>query len=257
MTEDPYKVLGVSPTASDEEIQKAYRKLVKKYHPDVNPGNEAAEKKMREINAAYDHIKNIREGKAPNGSAYGGAYGGGSANSGGGYYGNFGGFSWEDIFGQGFGNYSQEESTTELTAARNYINTAHYREALNVLNSVDVSQRNARWYYFNALANFGLGNKIEAMSSARQVQKWIRIILNISSLYQDFKTEAQHTVSTAEVIRLCVVREIFVFHFVWQIYFAVCASDHSKNHKKAFKTDFIVGLIFYPLTIYLVKPIIY
>lgn len=171
MTEDPYKVLGVSPTASDEEIQKAYRKLVKKYHPDVNPGNEAAEKKMREINAAYDHIKNIREGKAPNGSAYGGAYGGGSANSGGGYYGNFGGFSWEDIFGQGFGNYSQEESTTELTAARNYINTAHYREALNVLNSVDVSQRNARWYYFNALANFGLGNKIEAMSSAQQAAK--------------------------------------------------------------------------------------
>ena len=55
MTEDPYKVLGVSPSASDEEIQKAYRKLVKKYHPDVNPGDENAERKMREINAAYDH----------------------------------------------------------------------------------------------------------------------------------------------------------------------------------------------------------
>ena len=43
MTEDPYKVLGVSPSASDDEIQKAYRKLVKKYHPDVNPGDENAE----------------------------------------------------------------------------------------------------------------------------------------------------------------------------------------------------------------------
>lgn len=48
MTEDPYKVLGVSPSASDDEIQKAYRKLVKKYHPDVNPGDENAERKMRE-----------------------------------------------------------------------------------------------------------------------------------------------------------------------------------------------------------------
>ena len=63
MTEDPYKVLGVPPTASDDEIQKAYRKMVKKYHPDVNPGDETAEKKMREINAAYDQIRNIREGK--------------------------------------------------------------------------------------------------------------------------------------------------------------------------------------------------
>ena len=81
MTEDPYKVLGVSPSASDDEIQKAYRKLVKKYHPDVNPGDENAERKMREINAAYDQIRNIREGKAT------GGYSGAGQNTGGGYYG--------------------------------------------------------------------------------------------------------------------------------------------------------------------------
>lgn len=169
MTSDPYKVLGVSPNASDDEIQKAYRRLVKKYHPDVNPGDENAEKKMREINAAYDQIRNIREGKASyggqNGNPYGNPYGN-AGNSGGGYY---GGFSWEDIFGSGFGGYSQQqEATTELTAARNYINAGHYREALNVLNSVDSSQRNARWYYFHALANYGIGNRIEAMSDAEQ-----------------------------------------------------------------------------------------
>ncbi len=168
MTSDPYKVLGVSPNASDDEIQKAYRRLVKKYHPDVNPGDENAEKKMREINAAYDQIRNIREGKASyggqNGNPYGNPYG--NAGNGGGYY---GGFSWEDIFGSGFGGYSQQqEATTELTAARNYINAGHYREALNVLNSVDSSQRNARWYYFHALANYGIGNRIEAMSDAEQ-----------------------------------------------------------------------------------------
>lgn len=166
MTEDPYKVLGVSQSASDEEIQKAYRKLVKKYHPDVNPGDENAERKMREINAAYDQIKNIREGKAS------GSYGNtGSSQTSGGYYGNFGGFSWEDIFGQAYGGgFSQQhnEATNELTAARNYINSGYYREALNVLNSVNPAERNARWYYFHALANYGLGNKIEAMNSAQQ-----------------------------------------------------------------------------------------
>ena len=54
MMMDPYKVLGVAPGASEEEIKKAHRTLAKKYHPDLNPGNEAAAEKMNEINAAYD-----------------------------------------------------------------------------------------------------------------------------------------------------------------------------------------------------------
>ena len=57
MVQDPYKVLGVSPDASDEEIKKAYRDLTKKYHPDLNPDNPAAADKMNDINAAYDQIK--------------------------------------------------------------------------------------------------------------------------------------------------------------------------------------------------------
>lgn len=59
MTEtDPYKVLGVPSSASKDEVTKAYRKLAKKYHPDLNPGDEAAAKKMSEVNAAYDAIIN-------------------------------------------------------------------------------------------------------------------------------------------------------------------------------------------------------
>ena len=58
MYQDPYKVLGVSPDASDEEIKKAYRDLTKKYHPDLNPNDPEAAKKMNEINAAYDQLKN-------------------------------------------------------------------------------------------------------------------------------------------------------------------------------------------------------
>ena len=56
MMMDPYKVLGVAPGASEEEIKKAHRTLAKKYHPDLNPGNAAAAEKMNEINAAYDII---------------------------------------------------------------------------------------------------------------------------------------------------------------------------------------------------------
>lgn len=55
---DPYVVLGVSPDASEEEIKKAYRRLAKKYHPDLNPGDKEAARKMQEVNAAYEQIQN-------------------------------------------------------------------------------------------------------------------------------------------------------------------------------------------------------
>ena len=60
MIQDPYKVLGVRPDASDEEIKRAYRELAKKYHPDRNPGDAEAARRMQEINAAYDQIKTRR-----------------------------------------------------------------------------------------------------------------------------------------------------------------------------------------------------
>ncbi len=54
--EDPYKILGVSKSATDAEIKKAYRKLAKKYHPDLNPSDKASESKFQEISAANDII---------------------------------------------------------------------------------------------------------------------------------------------------------------------------------------------------------
>ena len=54
MVMDPYKVLEISPGATEEEIKKAHRRLAKKYHPDLNPGDEVAAQRMNEINAAYD-----------------------------------------------------------------------------------------------------------------------------------------------------------------------------------------------------------
>jgi chaperone protein DnaJ len=63
MAEDFYQILGVSKSASDAEIKKAYRKLARKYHPDVNPGNKAAEEKFKQLSAAFEVLSNPQKRK--------------------------------------------------------------------------------------------------------------------------------------------------------------------------------------------------
>ena len=149
MIDDPYKVLGVSPDASDEEVKRAYRALAKKYHPDLNPGDREAARKMQEINAAYEQIKNP-EKASQNGPGGYGSYGG--------YYDPFGGYRQQSYGGEGDDRYQQ--------AAFQYIRFGRFQEALNALNSA--SQRNARWYYLSALANDGLGNQVTALEHIRR-----------------------------------------------------------------------------------------
>ncbi len=67
---DPYKVLGISPNASDDEVKKAYRELARKYHPDNyvnNPLADLAQEKMKEINEAYDQITKQRSSGSSSG----------------------------------------------------------------------------------------------------------------------------------------------------------------------------------------------
>ncbi len=160
---DPYKVLGVSPGASEAEITKAYRKLAKKYHPDLNPGDETAAAKMSEINAAYDKLKNgdtSSSGTGYSSTGYSGSTGG--YNPYGGSYNPFEGFG-------GFGGYGQQSSSqrsyTEMDSVRAYLRASQYAQALHVLS--EITDRNAEWYYYSAIANYGAGNTITARNHAQ------------------------------------------------------------------------------------------
>ncbi len=148
MIDDPYKVLGVSPDASDEEIKKAYRKLAKKYHPDLNPGDPVAEKKMQQVNAAYEQIKNPEK-----------------ANPSGGYGGSYRGYGSYDPYG-GYGQQSQDQGDPYQQAAYKYLRFGQYQQALNALENS--TQRNARWYYLSAMAHSGLGNQVTALEHIRR-----------------------------------------------------------------------------------------
>ena len=180
---DPYKILGVSRDATDDEIKKAYRSLSRKYHPDANinnPNKAQAEEMFKRVQQAYEQIMKERQyGGSASGSGYGSnsGYGQGYGNSGySGYqsrnangYGNYGGFGGFGGFG-GYGNNQQRQRNDndpiEFQAASNYINAGHYQEALNVLNRM--TDRGARWYYLSAIANSGLGNQINALEYARK-----------------------------------------------------------------------------------------
>ena len=134
---------------------RAYRKLSRKYHPDANinnPNKNQAEEKFKEVQQAYEQIMKERE-YGSNGGASGG-YGGYG-------YGSFGGFGGQ----QRQSTYEDEESVRRRAAA-NFVQSGHYQEAMNVLDSL--SQKNGEWYYISSMANMGMGNNVKALEHIRE-----------------------------------------------------------------------------------------
>lgn len=130
---DPYKVLGVKPTDSDDTIKEAYRKLARKYHPDKYADGdlkELAEEKMKEVNAAYEEIQKIRQGGSSNGgnSGYNSSYNGG--------------YNYANI--------------------RRNINTGNIGAAEAELNSVNAGDRGAEWHYLMGCVLIKKGYYVDA-----------------------------------------------------------------------------------------------
>lgn len=146
MIEDPYKVLGIDRNATDEEIKQAYRRLAKKYHPDLNPGDQEAARRMQEVNAAYEQIKNPEKAQSQYDADPFRAY--------------------RQQTYQNYQGYGAQPEDQYQQAAFQYIRFGRYQEALNTLDNC--TQRDGRWYYLSAVANDALGNQVTALEHIRR-----------------------------------------------------------------------------------------
>ena len=127
---DPYKVLGVTPSATDEEIKDAYRALAKKYHPDQytdSPLADLAGEKMKEINEAYDTIVSQRKNKKTGGYSSGGY------------------------------SHARGNTASGFNDVRSYIASGRIADAEQLLNGVPIESRNAEWYFLKGTVLYRRG----------------------------------------------------------------------------------------------------
>jgi molecular chaperone DnaJ len=186
MNKDPYEVLGVSRGATKEEIKAAYRKLAKRYHPDLNNGSPAADAKMKELNEAYTLLVKGgaqqqygsagRQGQGAYHNPYGRPSGGSASGR--------GGDPFEDFFRgfTGFGGYTRNgqpqgdsrtsrhgahrrETSADLSAVQAAVLAGQYQKARYLLEGI--AQRSAAWYYWSALTSLGAGQRMAALADAR------------------------------------------------------------------------------------------
>lgn len=157
---NPYEVLGVKEGASEEEVKAAYKKLVKKYHPDQyrdNPLSKLAEEKLSEVNQAYDFIEKnyFKSGNSSGGSYYSSS---GGYNSSSGSYGSSSG-------GNQYGYGSSGSGSAAFNEVRRNINLGSLDQAEIMLNNIGT--RNAEWFYLKGLISYRRGRYDEAITNIR------------------------------------------------------------------------------------------
>ena len=155
---DPYKILGVSPDASDDDIKKAYRQLARKYHPDKYRDSDLADlasEKMKEVNAAYEEIKKMREN-------------GGSSRSG-----NNSQYGYT-------GNTSSSGNPT-YSEIRRLINIGNIGQAEQRLYSIPEQDRNAEWNFLMGCVMLRRGNYMDA-------QRFFDIACSIDPYNNEYRT---------------------------------------------------------------------
>ena len=130
---DPYKVLGIKPTATDEEVKKAYHNLARKYHPDKygddNPLRDVAQEKMQQINAAYDEINRMRTAEK-NGEKY---------------------------------DNTSYSTSSDYYSVRVAINHRRFKEAARILSGIPEAHRTAEWHYLTSVVLMSANRVNDAM----------------------------------------------------------------------------------------------
>ena len=127
---DPYKVLGISPDATDEQVKDAYRELARKYHPDNfvnNPLSDLAGEKMQEINSAYDAIMRMRRQQASGGAS--------------------------------------PRSGSHFSDIRRLINSGRVAEAEELIDGIPSSQRGGEWYFLKGSVCYTRGWLDQALAN--------------------------------------------------------------------------------------------
>ncbi|MCI8649318.1 MAG: J domain-containing protein [Anaerotruncus sp.] len=138
---DPYKVLGISPNATDDQVKAAYRELAKKYHPDNyagNPLSDLAEEKMQEINQAYDAIVSQRRNSRGASSGY------------------------------TSGHQQSAAGTSQFADIRRLINSGRIAEAQELLDGVAMGSRDAEWYFLRGSIYYSRGWLDDALKNFQQ-----------------------------------------------------------------------------------------
>ncbi len=144
---DPYKVLGVSPSDSDEHIKSVYRDLARKYHPDAyvnNPLADLAAEKMKEINGAYDQIVEMRKKGSGNSYSYG-----------------------QSSTGYSYGQSGSSGRSSQFADVRRLINEKRITDAEEILDGVPESSRDAEWYFLKGSIYYTRGWANEAFTYFR------------------------------------------------------------------------------------------
>ncbi|MFO7611099.1 MAG: DnaJ domain-containing protein [Clostridia bacterium] len=173
---NPYEVLGVRETASEEEIKKSYRELVKKYHPDKftdNPLKDLADEKLREINHAYDTVMSGR-GKAGNG-------------------------------------YERSYESSDFNVVRDFINKRDFRSAERILR--ESSNKNAEWHYLRGIVYMNMGWYDQALSYVEKAvsmdpanQEYINVLNQLRKRPGSYRTNVYNRgygSSGDELCRIC------------------------------------------------------
>ena len=192
---DPYEVLGVSRTASDSEIKRAYHELVKKYHPDNyadNPLADLASEKMKEINEAYDSITKSRAS-------------GGRSDSGYGYSGSGYGSSG---YNSGYNSGYSSASAGQYSQIRGYINYNQLDQAEALLNGM--ANRDAEWYFLKGQIAYRKGWLDEARQNFQTAAamnpnngEYQQSLRTVSGTYSPYRQTTYQNSGMDEACNLC------------------------------------------------------